>query len=401
MTMKLSLPAIFSLVLLLCLVQACKSEAQPETAQQPRETLRVATFNIAMGLPQQGDMAEALSSGNDPRLVALAAVLQKTRPDIVLLNEFDYDPAIDAANLLNRSYLENASSGFEPISYGFSYRPAVNTGMDSALDLDSDGALGEPEDAWGYGAFPGQYGMLILSRYPIVDQEVRSFQTLRWAELPNALEPFNQDGTPFYPVAVWSEVRLSSKNHVDVPVQVGQRVLHLLASHPTPPVFDGPEDRNGNRNHDELAFWVHYLDAPQAGWIRDDNGIVGGFDGNAPFVIAGDLNADPADGEARPGAIAQLLEHPAVNSNCVPTSLGGTEAAELQGGVNLNHSGDPAADTSDFSDESVGNYRLDYVLPSRGLRVRDCGVLWPTSDSDFHATATFSDHRLVWIDIEL
>ena len=36
--------------------------------------------------------------------------------------------------------------------------------------------------------------------------------------------------------------RLSSKSHWDVPLRVGGEVVHFLVSHPTPPVFDGPDD---------------------------------------------------------------------------------------------------------------------------------------------------------------
>ncbi len=60
---------------------------------------------------------------------------------------------------------------------------------------------------------------------------------------------------------------------------VGKTTLHLLASHPTPPAFDGPEDRNGRRNHDEIRFWNDYLDRAEIGYIRDDAGLAGGLRG--------------------------------------------------------------------------------------------------------------------------
>ena len=49
--------------------------------------------------------------------------------------------------------------------------------------------------------------------------------------------------------------RLATTGFWDVPVETPSGQLHLLAWHATPPVFDGPEDRNGRRNHDEAAFW--------------------------------------------------------------------------------------------------------------------------------------------------
>lgn len=381
------------------LVSACDTPAGSNGTADAAATVRIATFNIAMGLSEAGAMAEALRSGDDPRLRSLATVLQSVRPDIILITEFDYDPAMDAAGLLDRHYLAVAGDGLQPIHYPYSYRPPVNTGVDSGLDLDVDGSTGDPADAWGYGAFPGQYGMLVLSIYPLDETRVRTFQTFPWSRLPGALQPFTADGRPFYPQATWNALRLSSKNHVDLPIDLGARTLHLLASHPTPPVFDGPEDRNGKRNHDELALWKHYLSATNPPWLIDDLGVSGGLEAGAAFVVAGDLNADPFDGGAHPGAIRQLLEHPAVDASCTPTSAGGAEAARVQAGINLEHRGDPAADTADFNDETAGNYRIDYVLPSKGLEVLGCGVFWPETVSPMHAAATFSDHRLVWIDV--
>ena len=71
--------------------------------------------------------------------------------------------------------------------------------------------------------------------------------------------------------------------------------------------------------------------------------------------------------------------------------------------MNLEHEGDPAFDTADFA-EPPGNLRVDYVLPSKGLRILDGGVFWPTTDDPlFSLVGTFpfpsSDHRLVWVDV--
>ena len=182
-------------------------------------------------------------------------------------------------------------------------------------------------------------------------------------------------------------------------------MVHLLASHPTPPSFDGPEDRNGARNADEIRFWSLYLDSPGAGWLRDDQGHPGGF-GGGPFVIAGDLNSDPVDGDSRHAAIRELLAHPALQGSFAPSSVGGIEQSRLQGGVNATQRGNPAFDTADFDDRAVGNLRLDYLLPSVDLPLVDGGVYWPAmSDPRFGLVGTYpfpvSDHRLVWVDVRL
>jgi hypothetical protein len=124
------------------------------------------------------------------------------------------------------------------------------------------------------------------------------------------------------------------------------------------------------------------------------------------FVIAGDQNSDPLDGDSIPGAIQQLIEHPLVNTEVTPSSEGAVEQAALQGGANVSHLSDPQFDTADFSDSAPGNLRADYVLPRKNMQISDAGVFWPLStDPNFGLVGTFpfpsSDHRLVWVDLRL
>jgi hypothetical protein len=362
------------------------------------QTVRVAAFNIAMGLEKAGQLSHALAAGDDPRLEQVAEILQRVRPEIVLLNEFDYDPTTDSADLLNNNYLGRAHNGQSPIHYPYHFRAAVNTGVDSGLDLDGDGKTGGPGDGWGFGHFPGQYGMLVLSRFPLENN--RTFREFKWSAMPKALRPINPDGSSFYPDESWSQLRLSSKSHWDLAFNINGKPLHLLAHHPTPPVFDGPEDRNGRRNSDEIRFWKDYTEQGGGRFIQDDQGVKGGIAGNVPYVIAGDFNSDPHDGDSVDNAIGQLLQLSRIGQSCLPVSTGAAEAARLQGGVNEQQSGDPAADTADFNDKYTGNLRVDYVLPSSDLAVKGCGVFWPSSGEQGHDLAAVSDHHLVWIDLQ-
>lgn len=201
-------------------------------------------------------------------------------------------------------------------------------------------------------------------------------------------------------------VRLSSKSHWDVPIEIGRRTVHVLAAHPTPPVFDGPEDRHGLRNFDEIGFWADYVSSRRGRSIYDDEGRKGGLKRGAPFVIMGDYTSDPNDGDSVPGAIQQILDLPHLRTGLTPSSLGGPEQAELQGGINDSHISDPAFDTADFADSAPGNLRVDYVLPSRPLKLIDAEVFWPLrSDPLFPLVGVFpfpcSDHRLVWTDVDV
>lgn len=386
-------------------MQAAAAEA--EAASRP---LRVATYNVSLFDDADGGLIRRLQA-DDAGARKIAAVLQRVRPDLVLLNEFDYDAAGRAADLLQRNYLEIAQpGGGAPLRYDYRYFAPVNTGVPSGLDLDGNGKIGgegrdRGNDAWGYGLHPGQYGMLVLSRYPIDSADVRTLQSLRWSAMPGALQPRDpKTGKPWYPPGIWTRLRLSSKSHWDVPVRTPLGVVHLLASHPTPPVFDGPEDRNGARNADELRLWREYIspprpDADTTHWLCDDQRRCGGLPTDALFVIAGDMNNDPADGDGRHEAIVELLEHPRVLRYATPRSEGAVSAAKHVGGANLRHRGAAAHDTGDFGPK-VGNLRLDYVLPSVGLPVVASGVFWPLPDSPDAALADGSDHHLVWVDIE-
>jgi Endonuclease/Exonuclease/phosphatase family len=388
--------------------------------------LRFATFNASVNRNADGQLLQELSNGDDPQLRNVAEIIQRARPDVLLINEFDFVPDQQAARLFQRNYLSVAQNGARPIHFGHRFVAPSNTGIASGKDLDNNGqVVTQPggvlygNDSFGFGEFPGKFGMAVYSRLPIDHKRARTFQLFRWEDMPGALLP-DDPATPapqdWYSPDELDVFRLSSKSHWDLPIEVGRgRDVHFLVSHPTPPVFDGPEDRNGTRNHDEIRFWADYVTPRAAGYIYDDKGRRGGLRRGEHFVIAGDQNADPFDGDSVDDAILQLLDHPRINASMTPTSLGGPEQSRLQGGANATHRGNPAFDTADFADTAPGNLRADYVLPDRGIRIRESFVFWPLAgDPLFRLVGTFnpallpdgngfpsSDHRLVGVDLEV
>ncbi|HUF86024.1 MAG TPA: endonuclease/exonuclease/phosphatase family protein [Thermohalobaculum sp.] len=382
-------------------VAAQEEAAEPWEARDPG-SVRVAAYNVALSRRGAGLLAQEMAKGG-AQIDAVAEIIGRVRPDILVLYEFDRDPAHLALSRF-AGRLRDGAEGLAGLDYPFLYQGPVNTGVPSGHDLDGDGWRRGPRDAFGFGHFPGQYGTALLSRFPIDHAGVRGFRRFRWADLPGADRPVMPDGTPFHADAVWQSLRLSSKSLWDVPVTLpGGAVLHVLASHPTPPVFDGPEDLNGRRNADEIRLLTGLIEG--ASWIVDDAGRPGGLDEDALFVVAGDLNADPFDGAARRGALRALLAHPRLQDPR-PASEGAEAAAARQGGANARHEGPPGLDTADWRDEpGPGNLRVDYVLPSAGLEVTGAGVFWPPPE---HPLAPLlaggrqpasSDHRLVWVDI--
>jgi 3-phytase len=389
--------------------------AGPATAGGSSDTVRFATFNASLNRGAAGALRADLSTPANVQAGTIAEIVQRTRPDVLLINEFDFDP--EAARLFQDNYLSVGRNGAKPIRYPHRFIAPSNTGVASGFDLNNDGrvvtepgAAGYGDDALGFGAFPGQFGMVVYSRYPIDRHHVRTFQRFLWKDMPGALLPDDPATTApadWYSPAELAVFRLSSKSHWDLPVRVGHRTVHFLVSHPTPPVFDGPEDRNGRRNFDEIRFWADYIRPGHGRYIYDDRGRRGGLAPGAKFVIAGDMNSDPLDGDSVPGAAQQLLDNRQVNAAFAPSSAGAAEASALQGGANAAHRSDPAQDTADFADvPGPGNLRADYVLPSHGLRVRGGAVFWPpSSDPLSRLTGTFpfpsSDHRLVWLDLRV
>jgi 3-phytase len=404
-----------ALAALLCAAAATAiGVASPSTAATtteahgPPSVVRFATFNASLNRNVAGELIQHLSTPANTQAATVAEIIQRTRPDVLLINEFDFDPDGTAARLFQQNYLSLPHNGAAAIEYPYRFVAPSNTGIPSGFDLNNDGSVGGPDDAFGFGFFPGQFGMAVYSMHPIQVDDVRTFQTFLWADMPGALlpdDPSTPEPADWFSAEELAAVRLSSKSHWDLPIDIDGRIVHFLVSHPTPPVFDGPEDRNGRRNHDEIRFWADYVTPGQASaYIYDDAGRRGGLAPGARFVIAGDQNADPLDGDSVPGAAQLLLDHPRVNTSVTPASEGAVDASERQGGANLTHRGDPAFDTADFADSAPGNLRVDYVLPSRPLRILDGAVFWPTAEDPlFRLVGDFpfpsSDHRLVWIDV--
>lgn len=294
----------------------------------------------------------------DASLAESVAHITQVAPDILVLTDFDYDLGLHALSALGDLLAEQGLS----YPYVFSRRP--NTGWQTGIDINGDGDAGGPRDAQGYGTFSGQGGMAVLSNRQVHFDTTQDLSELLWRDLPENLlldsdvEILSQDAIDIQ--------RLSSAGHWIVPIQINpSQTLDLMVFHATPPVFDGPEDRNGRRNHDESALWLRVLDddMPKA--------KIGTFP-----VLIGNANLDIKRGEGRKEALARLLSHPKLQDP-KPTHQG-------------------LDTTVDWPEPVPGDMRVSYVLPSRDLQVTAAGVHWPTSSD-----STLNAHRLVWVDVTL
>ena len=307
---------------------------------------------------------------DDPQVGAIISVIAHNAPDVIVLTDIDYDH--DWLSLVAvQTALSDAGH-----SLPFAYTRPVNAGLPTDHDFDGDGRHGEPEDAQGWGRFRGDGGLAILSVWPIKSDQVTDFSELLWRDLPGATLPEIETNTD-----IKDFMRLSSTGHWIVPIQIESTTIDIMIYAATPPVFDGPEDRNGLRNRDELRLWEQVISEPR------DN----------PFVVAGNTNLDPMDGDGIRAAMQTFLLNPAI-VDPMPKSVGGVIAADA------NQFGDPGLDTADWPDNEPGNLRVSYILPSADQQITGAGVFWPTPDDPQHHLLgddglAAGPHRLVWVDI--
>ncbi|MEM7778546.1 MAG: endonuclease/exonuclease/phosphatase family protein [Pseudomonadota bacterium] len=302
-------------------------------------------------------------------IIAAAQLIARSQADVVVLQGLDWDHGQAALSAFRQSV--NGLGG----QFDTQFTLVPNAGKPTSLDLDGDGYLRGAADAEGFGAFPGQGGMAVLSRWPV--ELEHDFTDLVWSQMPDTAILANDPG--------FEERRLSSFGHWVLRVTPDDaKPFTVMAFHASPPVFDGPEDLNGRRNRDETLLWVHLLDGRL----------------NAPppkdrFAVAGVANADPFDGDARRDGIHALLRHKAIQDTRPRDDIG-RHLAVADGGVNTKHAGDPAMDTANWSDDGPGNLRVDYVLPSADWRVAGSGILWAEPDEDGIPALR---HGLVWVDV--
>lgn len=331
------------------------------------ETLRIATYNADLSAPGPGLLLHDLRKDPlPPQRAAVVAVLAALKADVLVLTAIDYDLRGEAVSAL----ADRLAAAGQPYPYRMALRP--NTGVPTGRDLDGNGQLGEPRDAQGWGRFAGEGGMAVLSRLPIAEG-ARDFSGFLWADLPGDLMP---DTDPARDIQ-----RLHTTGAHEVPVVLPDgRLLRLLAFYASPPVFDGPEDRNGRRNHDEAAFWLRLLEGDLAYPPPEP-----------PFVLLGQTSLDPSDGEGRAQALRGLLDHPALQD---PAPHG------ADGRKDPGHKGDAALDTALY--DGLGGLRVEVVLPSADLKVSAAGVMWPAGSDPMAAPlAQASRHRPVWVEITL
>jgi hypothetical protein len=372
-------------------------------------TLRVAEFEVGAIRTRE------LLTADTPRLKRIAEVIQRVRPNVLLLSGIAYDtaggpdvkevqpPGQNGQRFADAYLAVSQGEGLAPLRFK-SFSAPVNSGMASGMDLDHSGSVvttfplpgaaaagaeAYSGDCWGPGAYPGEHGMALLvdERLTIQTDKARTFRRFPWEYVPSGAMPpapgaAKDDGsTSWYTANEKGLVRLSSVGHWDVPVALPDgSVLHLLCSRPIPPgpKADGAPTFASRRNHDEIRFWADYVDDEP--YLVDDSGVGGGLASGALFVVMGNLGVAPRpDSKAGDDVIGSALfgAH-RVNSAVTPTSE--TTLPGL----------DPIATT-------FGNLRADYLLPSREIGIAAAGI-WRAAPAGTDRSFP-SEHFPVYMDL--
>jgi len=159
--------------LLVAVVAALGIASAVASAAPPSADVRFATFNASLnrgtaGLLQAQLSEPAVDDVFRRQIRNVAEVVQRVRPDVLLVNEFDplqngdVDVAPGPENLFRSSFLEVGQVGAAPIDYDYAFIAASNTGVFSGKDLNGDGVVGTTpgtaayaNDAYGLRLLPG------------------------------------------------------------------------------------------------------------------------------------------------------------------------------------------------------------------------------------------------------
>lgn len=238
--------------------------------------VRVATFDVNLRGQQPGALAADLAGGGNLNAERVAKSIQQADADIVLLTGFDADET--AARTLNDEYLLHPQDDERAVDYPYVYAGPSNKGAPSGADLDKDKVVGGPGDAWGYGDFPGQGSMVLLSKHPIDEDRVQTVTKQRWSQVPgNSISEAGLSG------AIAQAMPVMESGLWDVPVEVAGstvRIIAVQADHGEDPVsYAVPRHRDQLR---VVGDWVS-----GAAYLQDDEDWPAVA--TEPYVVLGEL----------------------------------------------------------------------------------------------------------------
>ena len=313
--------------------------------------LRFATFNASVNRNADGQLLQELSNGDDPQLRNVAEIIQRVRPDVAAHQRVRLrsGPArgTSVPAQLPRRCRTTARGRSSTATASWLRRTRASP---SGKDFDNDGqAVTQPGS--------GAYGNDRSASASSLASSAWSSSRVR-ASTTRTLGPSSASAGGTCPATCCLTIRprrprgwysadelgifrLSSKSHWDVPWRSTATGRALPREPPDAAGVRRPRgpQRQAQPRRDPLLGGLR--DSRCGHYIYDDEGRRGGLRRGEQFVIAGDQNADPFDGDGVDHAIRQLLDNPRINASVTPTSPGGAEQSQLQGGANMTHRSDP------------------------------------------------------------
>lgn len=376
-----------------------------------KESLRVATVNAGLSEDEEGALAERLEGGQDEAAQMLARNIQKTRPDVLLITDIDTDTHVP--DIFKDQYLAEAqadgeagSKDLSPLDYRYVYAASTNAGVQSGADLNGNGSTGDAGDAFGVGHFEGQRSMILYSRYPIKQDEVRTFNDLIWSELPG-----NSLDTEKYSKLVRSVLPLNSTSLWDVPLDVDGETVHVVATGLTP---DQGEGADPVRRLDQLRFLNMYLsDSDELRDLTDDAGAYGGLEQEANAVVLGALGPDLESldenaGQKRQDAAEELETF--LDSGELDVAKPSSAGAQCEDDASpqIRTILDFVCATQYATRIGGGTSRSDYVAAANGSTISESGIeaamsraVAEKSSAGTSSAASAGARRIVWADVTL
>ncbi|SDK14283.1 Endonuclease/Exonuclease/phosphatase family protein [Ferrimonas sediminum] len=401
------------------------------------DTIRFATYHADMEFSDYNQALSETGSGNEPRLQNVAEVIQRARPDVLLVTGFSGADGLGgeeyrkrALELFVSEYLNQAQDpDLDAVSYPYLYLANSNSGIPVLDDLNKDGSAPGtlPFDAKGYGHYAGEKSFALLSRYALDENNVRTYRQLEWKRVPTAdgqQKPQDGSGNDWFASETWNSLPLMDTNFVDIPMKLPDgRIVQLLATYLGEPAEVDASNRAYMRNRAQVEFVADYISQDYNSYIvnDDDNSrrVTGGYDSSRPFVLMGNfyndhegawaLGADGAPSYRADSAAMRTL----VNSSTLhrftgvnweaPTSAAGVDYAQTTAST---HSM-PGIITG------LNALRNDYIMLEQQLKFVDQGIVWAQLGDDGEALfyrnngqgqmvndpQASSSHRLVWMDV--
>lgn len=198
----------------------------------------MAVWNADLSRDGPGLLLRELRRGDDPLTGRITDEIARLRPDVLLLSRMDIDYQNLAVAALQAALAQRGAV------YPYALAPPQNRGLASEFDLNGDGRAGGPGDVQGWGRYPGDGAMVLLSRWPL--RLVQDHTALLWRDLPRG----GPAGRP--PVQ-----RLASSGYWVVGLELpgGHPGGHLLVWAAGAERFEGAE-----RARAETGFWWHWLE---------------------------------------------------------------------------------------------------------------------------------------------